>query len=256
MTNAPIVLCIGGHDPSGGAGIQADIETVDALAGRAVTLVTALTTQDTHNIHALHPTGLTTLAAQWDLLTADMPPRAIKIGLLGSTAAVDWLAARLARFEGPVVLDPVLAAGGGFELDRGDLAVAIRAQLLPHVTLLTPNRAEARRLAQVDDVDTAAARLLAAGARAVLVTGADEADGEQVRNTLFERGGSRRDYEWPRLPHRYHGSGCTLAAACAARLAAGDPLREAVAAAQRFTWASLAGAEQAGRGQWLPVRRA
>lgn len=255
MKNLPRILCIGGHDPSGGAGIQADIETVVALGGQALTLVTALTAQDTHNIADILPTPVDAFARQADTLLADIRPDAIKIGLLGSPAVVPVVRRLLDAFAGPVVLDPVLGASGGFVLDGGGLAALIREQLLPRCSLITPNRAEARRLAGIDDTAQAAAELLEAGAAAALVTGADEADGDQVENRLFTPAAETRCFRWPRLPHHYHGSGCTLASACATRLALGDSLGDAVDAAQQFTWQALERATRAGSGQWLPRRQ-
>lgn len=255
MKNLPRILCIGGHDPSGGAGIQADIETVVALGGQALTLVTALTAQDTRNIADILPTPVDAFARQADTLLADIRPDAIKIGLLGSPAVVPVVRRLLDAFAGPVVLDPVLGASGGFVLDGGGLAALIREQLLPRCSLITPNRAEARRLAGIDDTAQAAAELLEAGAAAALVTGADEADGDQVENRLFTPAAETRCFRWPRLPHHYHGSGCTLASACATRLALGDSLGDAVDAAQQFTWQALERATRAGSGQWLPRRQ-
>jgi hydroxymethylpyrimidine/phosphomethylpyrimidine kinase len=255
MKQIPRILCIGGHDPTGGAGIQADIETVSALGGQALTLVTALTAQDTTDVAAVLPTPPASFVAQLDRLLADVRADAVKIGMIGSAALIPPLRELLEGFPGPVVLDPVLAAGGGFDLASDALTQAIRRELLSHTTLVTPNRAEARRLAACEDADAAAQCLLDAGAAAVLLTGADEAGGGRVRNRLFSRAGPPRDFEWPRLPHRYHGSGCTLASACATRLAFGDPPADAAEAAQAFTWRALESALAAGRGQRLPWRR-
>lgn len=256
MNPVPNILCIGGHDPTGGAGIQADIETVTALGGRALTLVTALTVQDTHDIASIQTVPAAFFGAQLGRLLDDIRPDAIKIGLLGATELVPVLDDLLQDFAGPVILDPVLAAGGGFDLDRQQLGKAVQTRLLPLTSLVTPNRAEARRLAGDDDAERAARALLGAGADAVLLTGADEAAGERVVNRLYMVDEQTRSFEWPLLPHRYHGSGCTLASACATRLALGDDLVDAVARAQRFTWQALAQASRPGRGQWLPVRRA
>jgi hydroxymethylpyrimidine/phosphomethylpyrimidine kinase len=255
MNTVPIILCIGGQDPTGGAGIQADIETVAALGGHALTLASALTAQDSHNILAVHPTTADFFSTQLETLMDDIQPTAVKIGLLGSTELVAVLVNLLHGFDGPVVLDPVLAAGGGFDLDAAGLGPTIVAELLPRTTLLTPNRAEARRLSGCEESDEAAQWLLRAGAGAVLMTGADEAEGRQVMNRLFMAAGRDRSFEWPRLPHRYHGSGCTLASACATRLALGDDLATAAERAQQFTWQALRRAIRPGGGQWLPRRQ-
>jgi hydroxymethylpyrimidine/phosphomethylpyrimidine kinase len=254
MNTIPRILCIGGHDPTGGAGIQADIETVTALGGRALALVTALTAQDTHDIKSTLPVPADFFARQADTLLRDIQPDAIKIGLIGSTALLPEIHRLLGTFQGPIVVDPVLAAGGGFELGD-DLTGPAGGALLSMATLVTPNRAEARRLSGCDDIEAAAGALLRAGVGALLITGADEARGEFVINELFTVGDRPVRYEWPRLAQRYHGSGCTLASACATRLAFGDDLSKAVVEAQEFTWQALAQATQVGSGQWLPERR-
>lgn len=254
MQQAPLILCIGGHDPTGGAGIQADIESVTAVGGQALTLVTGLTAQNTHDISAVLPTPVDFFAAQADALLRDIHPDAVKIGLIGSVPLVGVVRGLLEGYRGPVVLDPVLAAGGGFDLDGNGLTAAISGQLLPLATLVTPNRAEARRLSGSDDMEQAARMLLQAGAGAALITGADEAQGDQVSNLLFTSLGEPVAFSWPRLPHRYHGSGCTLASACATRLALGDDLHAAVERAQQFTWKALQRAVRPGGGQWLPRR--
>ncbi|MGB5253574.1 MAG: bifunctional hydroxymethylpyrimidine kinase/phosphomethylpyrimidine kinase [Sedimenticolaceae bacterium] len=254
MINCPRILCIGGLDPTGGAGVQADIETVAALGGQAMTLVTALTVQDSRDIQAIYPTPIGFFKDQLDVLMRDIRPDAVKIGLIGSIELVPLLNGLLQAFEGPVVIDPVLAAGGGYDLDRGEIAALIANQLLQSTTLITPNRAEARRLSGQRDVTGAAQALLQAGVGAVLITGADEASGNLVENQLFTADGRVEAFDWPRLAQQYHGSGCTLASACATQLALGDDLRDAALAAQRFAWHALERGAPAGAGQWLPRR--
>ena len=127
-------------------------------------------------------------------------------------------------------------------------------RILPSATLITPNRAELRLLTGTNDEELAVQQLLRRAAAGVLVTGADEATTDQVTNLLYRRGVAQTTWHWPRLPNTYHGSGCTLASACATRLAFGDDLEAAAAAAQSFTWESLARAEAVGAGQLLPRR--
>jgi len=251
-SDIPTLLFVGGHDPSGGAGLQADIETALAHGCRALSVVSCLTTQDSRDVRALHPQPAADFAAQLDCLLADIRPDWVKIGLLGDAALARALGERLAAHRLPAVLDPVLAAGGGTPLADEALVTALREALLPHCRLITPNRAEARRLAGLEDAEAAARRLRELGP-AVLLTGADEAE-TTVRNRLIDAQGAH-DFEWPLLPHRYHGSGCTLAAACACRLAAGEPLAMAVQQAQEWTWRTLQRAGAPGHGQWLPDRR-
>ena len=252
MSHAPQILFIGGHDPSGGAGIQADIETAQAHGCQAFSLVTCLTTQDSSNIRALHPQEEATFEAQLDCLLQDVTPEVVKIGLIGSPGIARLLGERIADF--PLVLDPVLAAGGGQDLADEALIAGIHSGLLPAVTLLTPNRAEARRLANQADTDRAAQQLLDAGCDHLLLTGADEAESGRVRHRLLDSRGAR-DFEQPLLPNHYHGSGCTLASASACNLALGLPLETAVEQALDRTWQTLQQATRPGKGQYLPKRR-
>ena len=254
MKAYPCILCIGGLDPSGGAGIQADIETVSALGGRALTLVTALTAQDSHDISAIQPVSPDFFSAQFELLMRDIRPDAIKIGLLGSTQLIPVVRDLLCGFECPLVLDPVLATGGGFDLDTDDLGRMMLEQLVPLTRLITPNRSEARRLGNHSDTDQAVRRLMQSGTDAILLTGADEATGDQVINQLFVGRAEAQSFSWPRLPHSYHGSGCTLASSIAGLLAQGMEPFSSIHEAQEYTWQTLAEGYRIGMGQYLPNR--
>ena len=250
----PIVLCFSGHDPSGGAGIQADIEAVAAQGCAAATVVTCLTVQDTGNVTRLSPVAPELVAEQARVLLADIRVDAFKIGLIGDSAVAEAIAAVVREHPDlPLVMDPILAAGGGAELAGPKLLSCIREKLLPRVTLLTPNSLEARRLSESRPLDRCAELLLAYGCKAVLITGGHEQGGE-VRNRLYRRGQTPLTSNWPRLPHSYHGSGCTLASSIAALLARGHPLESAVEQGQAYTWQSLSRGWRAGGGQLLPDR--
>lgn len=250
----PLVLAIGGHDPSGGAGLQADIESIAGNGCRALSVVTALTTQTTCKVERILPQPPDGLLEQCRLLLDESRVGAIKIGMLGSQAMARAVAELLAEHPGiPVVLDPVLASGGGTDLANEDLQQAIIDTLCPHCTLLTPNSPEARRLGGRDTLEGCASRLIDACAAAVLVTGAHEAD-RQVINRLYGLTGLLREDAWPRLEGEFHGSGCTLAAAVAAGLARGLKLSEAVFQAQDYTWNTLRQALSTGRCQLTPNR--
>lgn len=249
-------MCIGGHDPTGGAGLQADIEAIGALGVRALTLVTALTVQDTGDIRRIACVSPTLLADCFDALVADINPDVVKIGLLASVEAAIVLGPRLRHLGVPLVIDPVLAAGGGFQAADTAMVEALVNDLAPMCTLITPNRAEARRLGGSDDIRAAAANLLELGCGGVLVTGADGTSGDSVENRLWLPGQAVETYRWPRLDGGFHGSGCTLASACAAGLARGLSLTTAVSEGQRFTHEALSRAESPGRAQRLPNRRA
>lgn len=254
MRSPPRILCIGGHDPTGGAGIQADIETVHALGGFPLSLVTALTVQDTRDVAAVVPTDAAVLARAGDKLVDDLRPDVVKVGLIGNPQQVAVILALVRRCRARLVVDPVLAAGGGFDMAGGDLVGALSSRLLPAAELVTPNRAEASRLAGGMDPEAAAAALLDAGAGAVLLTGTDGTGGDEVINRLYRPGATARDYRWPRLAGVYHGSGCTLASACATMLGLGRTLEDAVQEAQAFTWQALAAARTPGHGQQIPRR--
>jgi hydroxymethylpyrimidine/phosphomethylpyrimidine kinase len=250
----PVVLCLSGHDPSGGAGLQADIEAVRAQGAHPATVVTALTVQDSRNAYAVVALPAAGMVEQAERVFEDLPVTSVKIGLLGSAANIEAVAGLLARHpDVPVVLDPVLRAGGGAALaDQAQVNALLR--LLPRVAVLTPNLAEARQLAQPARTREACAEfLLARGARRLLITGGDETESDEVLNTLHTTQGTR-SWRWPRLPHRYHGSGCTLAASLAARLALGENPETALENAQRYTWETLRRAYRIGRGQHFPHR--
>lgn len=252
----PIVLTISGHDPSGGAGIQADIETLLSLGCRPCSVVTALTEQDTGNVKKLIPQRAEEVISQVRTLLADLPPAAVKIGLIGSADIAVALKQVLTDHPAvPVVLDPVLSAGGGAVLADTALIEAIRTELLPLTCVLTPNSLEARRVApgNLPDLDACGRALSNLCSGYVLITGTHE-EGDEVVNTLYHGGEQIKSFRWPRLPHSYHGSGCTLASSIAAMLAKGiDPI-SAVEAAQEFTWNSLKAGFRPGKGQYLPDR--
>ncbi|QJD31122.1 bifunctional hydroxymethylpyrimidine kinase/phosphomethylpyrimidine kinase [Methylococcus geothermalis] len=249
-----IVLSLSGHDPTGGAGIQADIEAIGATGCRACTVITALTVQDTSNVYAVQPQSPDAFLAQGRALIRDLPVAAVKIGLLGSAGIARSVAALLDTLGGavPVVLDPVLAAGGGTDLASEQLIETVRAELLPRAVLVTPNVPEASRLGGGATEAENAERLRLLGCPNVLITGT-HAPTDDVVNRLYSATG-RRDYRWPRLPHGYHGSGCTLAAAVAGHLAQGHAMESAVELAQRFTWQALRAGWHPGGGQHLPRR--
>ncbi len=255
----PLVLAIGGHDPSGGAGIQADIESLAANRAHALTLITCLTLQDSCNVQALRPVEPDLLRGQAELLLEDSPVAAIKIGLLGSLEIAEAVAELLQAHPGiPVVLDPVLAAGGGSDLAEAALLQCIRDQLLPRCDLVTPNIPEALRLSGLDG-EAAPARcaeaLQASGAKAVLITGThDPQQAAEISHRLYRPGAPELILPSSRLPGEFHGSGCTLAAAIAARLAWGEPIGLAVEKALDYTWQTLRSAFRSGRCQATPDR--
>ena len=249
----PQVLCLSGHDPTGGAGIHADIETCAALGAHALTIVTAHTVQDTRDVRRVSAVAPILLAAQLDALLEDCSPRAAKLGLLGDAAQIPVIVQRLTSLRKPVVLDPILRAGGGRNLVGADLQAAVIQTLFPVVDLLTPNADEARRLTGREDLEACGAALLERGPKQVLITGGDERS-DAVVNILFSRDAEPRRWSWPRLPETFHGAGCTLAAAVAALLACGKSSLQAIEQAQHYVDEALRRAYAVGGGRRLPGR--
>lgn len=256
----PVVMTLAGNDPSGGAGIAADIETLISLGCHPVPVITALTVQDTRTVQALLPVEPDKILAQARTVLEDMPVAAFKIGVIGSADNAIALHTLLMTYpEIPVVLDPVLAAGSGTKLANAALIEAMQTLLLPQVTVLTPNSMEARQLAPESDTLAACAMaLLGRGCEYVLVTGGHEPT-DKVTNRLYGNHRLLDTRRWSRLPNEYHGSGCTLSAAIAALLAQEQDLhpeaiRSAIYQAQDYTWRSLKKAYRVSRGQHIPHR--
>ncbi len=257
MTLRPIVLCLSGHDPGGGAGVQADIETVAALGGHAASLITTHTVQDSRDVSRVVAADPALLREQADTLLADVEVSAVKIGLLGAPAQASFIAELIDRLGRPVVLDPVLRAGGGADLASVELIAAIKRELLRRTEVLTPNAAEARRLAGLDDLEACGAALVANGARHVLITGGDEPANDKdgaVINRWHRHDGKPRTFSWPRLPGPFHGAGCTLASAIATLLAQGLPVGEALTDAQAYVHGALSRSFAPGKGRRVPGR--
>jgi hydroxymethylpyrimidine/phosphomethylpyrimidine kinase len=258
----PIVLSFAASDPTGGAGLQADILTLASLGCHPLSVVTAITVQDTAGVEAVLPIDAAWVADQARALLEDMPVAAFKLGMLGSVEVIAAIAEVISDYPDiPVVLDPVLASGRGDQFADEEMIEAMIGLLLPQTTLLTPNSLEARRLAQEmgedagqePDLAGCARRLIDAGCEYVLVTGTHEGT-PQVINTLYGSHGAVRTDRWDRLPGSYHGSGCTLASAIAAHLASGVDVAEAVMGAQEYTWRTLAAGFRPGMGQFIPDR--
>ncbi len=253
----PVVLVFSGHDPTAGAGVIADALALQAVGCHAAAVVTAVTVQDTSTAYRFQPVEVELIRDQAGALIADMPIAACKTGMLATPEAVATVVEVIAQLgDVPVVVDPVLAAGSGASLARGQLASALVNWLIPRATVITPNIAECLVLAEERTMDAkgAATRLLQGGCKHVLLTGT-HADTPDVEHWLFGPEPGPRAYRCPRLPHDYHGSGCTLAAALAGYLAQGLTVPDAVDRAVSYTWRSLDGGYRIGRGQHIPDRR-
>jgi hydroxymethylpyrimidine/phosphomethylpyrimidine kinase len=249
------VLVVAGSDSGGGAGIQADIKTITALAGFASTAITALTAQSTLGVFGVMPVPAAFVAQQMEVVLTDLGADAVKTGMLHDAEIVETVVAGLARWAPavPLVADPVMVAKGGASLLSDEARRAVLERLVPRAALVTPNAPEAQALTGVEVVDArgmlAAGRaLLAAGAQAVLVKGGHVA-GELVRDLLLGGGGAEVWIEAPRIASRStHGTGCTLASAVAAGLAQGLTLEPAVRRAHRYVREAILRAPGLGAG--------
>lgn len=255
----PIVLAFAAADPTGGAGLQADLLTLSSMGCHALTVITAVTVQDTVGVEDVHALDAELVAAQARAVLEDMPVAVFKIGMLGSVEIIAAIAEIVADYpDVPLVLDPVLASGRGDELASEEMLEAMLDMLIPQTTIITPNSLEVRRLAQYDsdeelDLNDCARRLIETGCEYVLITGTHE-NTPQVVNVLHGQEGVLRSDAWQRLPGSYHGSGCTLASALAASIAHGLDVAEAVREAQEYTWAALKAGFRPGMGQYIPDR--
>jgi len=232
----PVVLTIAGSDSGGGAGIQADLKTFAALGAYGASVITAVTAQNTLGVTAIHPVPAEVVAAQLDAVLADLPVAAVKVGMIGDPAVAEVIAARVDRLP-HLVVDPVLVATSGARLAD----VAGVAALLAYPCVLTPNRQEAGALVgsvveTAEEMVAAAVKLAAAGPRAVVVTGS-----ELALDVLRHDGVTFTLRGMPVATANNHGSGCTFSSAIAVRLAAGDPVPDAVRNAKRYVADALRG---------------
>lgn len=246
------VLILAGSDSGGGAGIQADIKAVTMMGGFAATAVTAITVQNTLGVHGVHPLPLEVIAAQARAVLEDIGTDAVKTGMLGSVEVVETVAALLDEANAPAVVDPVMVAKGGHPLLPDAAVEAVKRLMIPRAALLTPNAPEAEALtgltvADPDGQRRAGEALLAMGAKAVLMKGG-HVSGPTVVDLLMTPDGETV-LEAERVDTRHtHGTGCTLASACAAGLAQGRPLEVAVAEAWAYVGEAIRRAPGLGGG--------
>ncbi|MBP0598427.1 hydroxymethylpyrimidine/phosphomethylpyrimidine kinase [Herbaspirillum sp. LeCh32-8] len=263
----PCVLVFSGSDPSGGAGMQADIPAITALGCHPLSVPTALTVQDNVSVFAVHPLAPELVRHQAQVLIDRFDIAAVKLGIAGSRANAEAIAALIDQLRTkhpalPVVLDPVLANGKGDNLSSDDAARVIEP-LYALATVITPNLNEARRLC--GDVAPArqAAELMRRGCAHVLLKGGHGPQEQDVVNRWYGQSSGADEsgdavesarWSWPRLPDEFHGSGCTLAAALSACLARGLPMRQAIDLAQRYTQHALSTSYAIAAGQRIPNR--
>ena len=246
------VLTVAGSDSGGGAGIQADLKTMLAHGVHGMSVLAAVTAQNSLGVQGYWELPVEAVRAQLDSVLSDIGVDAVKTGMLASTELVSAVADVLGRVGVPVVVDPVGVSKHGDSLLAPDAVAAVRERLLPVATLVTPNLYEVNQLTGVKvdseaDLLRAAEAVLALGPAAVLVKGG-HLDGDAV-DLLLTRDGTTRAYRSVRLDNRHtHGTGCTLASAIASRLALGDPLPDAVAAAKDYLNGAIAAGFPLGAG--------
>ncbi len=252
----PSVLIFAGSDPSGGAGLQADIQAVAALGAHPLSAITALTVQDNDRVYNVHPVPAALVQQQAHALIAKMDIAAVKIGIVGNRANAEAIAdvLHLMKKKSPslhVVLDPVLASGHGDALSQDSPAKAIEV-LLPLATIVTPNLPEATALCGGDFRMDKQVEYLLCHCPNVLIKGG-HGNGPEVVNRLFTNS-NHCTWTWPRLEGSFHGTGCTLASAIAALLAGGKTMVDAVETAQAYCNQALVSAYAIADGQQIPNR--
>ena len=252
MRKVPVAMSIAGSDSGGGAGVQADMKTFSALGVYGASTLTAITAQNTVAVTAVHELPVELIAAQIDAVVTDIGVDAVKTGMLSSSAIVETVARELERHGiENLVVDPVMVAKSGDPLLRDEAVESVRTRLLPLAALVTPNVPEAETLAGLkiesdDDVREAARRIVAMGARTVVVKGGHR-DGPAT--DLFFDGTEFTEFTSERFDTvNTHGTGCTFASAAAAGLAQGKPLLEAVAQAKEYVTEAIRNSYPLGRG--------
>jgi len=251
----PVVLCFSGLDPTGGAGIQADIEAIAKHGCHAAPIITANTVQDTNNVISFKPVDANLILKQARTVLKDMPVSAIKIGMLGSGETAEAIYTLFRQYSDiPVILDPVLAAGGGSSLAQKNLIDAINTLIIPRTYILTPNVPEAQLLTNLKNKPETAAQLLnKMGANYVLLTGT-HTQNPDVIHKLYFKSKNQKSFTYKRLKNEYHGSGCTLAASLSALIAQKMEPINACQNALDFTYKTLINANSLGHGQLIPNR--
>jgi len=255
ISKPPVVLCFSGLDPTGGAGIQADIEAIAKHGCHAAPIITANTIQNTHNVIDFASINSVMILKQARTILQDMSVSAIKIGMLASGETAEAIYTLLKQYNDiPVILDPVLAAGGGTSLAQKNLIDAINTLIIPNTHILTPNIPEALLLTNTKArPEIAAQHLNNMGANYVLLTGTHSKNID-VKHKLYHQLKTLKTFSYKRLKNEYHGSGCTLAASLAALIAQKmDPIN-ACQNALDYTYNSLKKANALGKGQLIPNR--
>jgi hydroxymethylpyrimidine/phosphomethylpyrimidine kinase len=260
IKSLPKVMTFSATDPTGGAGLQADILTISSLGCHPVSIATGFTVQDTIGVNKLIPIDSELVNDQARFILEDMEVDIFKLGLLGSKENITTIAEIISDYPDiPLIIDPVLASGRGDEFTDIEARNMMMELLFPESLLITPNSLEARQLTCNEEensdlaIEVCADRFKEMGCENILITGTHE-NTENVINTLYNSSNQTIPYHWDRLPGSYHGSGCTLAAAISAYYALGLSIDGAVEEAQHFTWQTLKNGFKPGMGQLIPNR--
>ena len=260
IKSPPKVMTFSATDPTGGAGLQADILTISSLGCYPVSIVTGFTVQDTIGVNKLIPIDSELVNEQARLILEDMEVEIFKLGLLGSKENIATIAEIISDYPDiPLIIDPILASGRGDAFSDIDTRTMMMELLFSESLLITPNSLEARQLVSDEEeplnlaIDACADRFKKMGCENILITGTHD-NTENVINTLYNSSNQIIPYHWDRLPGSYHGSGCTLTAAISAYYALGLSIDEAVEEAQHFTWQTLKNSFKPGMGQLIPNR--
>ena len=260
IKSPPKVMTFSATDPTGGAGLQADILTISSLGCHPVSIATGFTVQDTIGVNKLIPIDSELVNDQARLILEDMDAEIFKLGLLGSKENITTIAEIISDYpETPLIIDPVLASGRGDEFSDTEARNMMMELLFPEALLITPNSLEARQLVCNEEepsdvaIEVCADRYKEMGCENILITGTHE-NTDNVINTFYNSSNQIIPYHWDRLPGSYHGSGCTLTAAISAYYALGLSIDEAIEEAQHFTWQTLKNGFKPGMGQLIPNR--
>ena len=250
----PTVLAFSGLDPTGSAGLQADIESIAAQGAHAIPILTCVTVQDTSDVSDIEPVKPDFIYKMAKKVIADIPIDAVKIGLLPNYETVEIIIDILEKNLSEnisVVVDPIIKSSSGTPLcDKKTIEAMF--QMFHFASLVTPNTIEARELGNSNDIDCCAKKILESGASSVLVTGTHEQK-STIQHKLYTQD-QMKLFEYKRLKKEFHGSGCTLAAAAAAQLSKGEDITNAVQVSLDYTWDALNRGLALGRGQLTPVR--
>lgn len=256
----PVVMVVGGMDPSGGAGLCADIQTLSAMGCHAAPVITAITVQDTSAVKCYQLVEAEMIRSQMQSVLDDMTVSVVKTGMLGSREIVAAVSEVLSqRTDIQLIIDPVFSSNNNEALSEYLLSESISELLLPLASLICPNIPEAAVLARKDitatiDADECAALICSSDAKCECLITGTHAESSLVVNRYYRQGRKIKEWEWQRLEFDYHGSGCTLASAIAAGIAQGLQMEQALDKAQLFVIDSLLTGFKPGHGQHIPNR--